>query len=64
MDAASDTVSSAQNLFFSLISAAGVYSLAEQQTWQTEAGLAPLAVTRFLSTPLVQVTAVKRRVHP
>ncbi|MGH7436498.1 MAG: methyltransferase [Polyangiaceae bacterium] len=54
-----DAVSSAQNLFFSTMSAGGVYSIAEQQGWQREAGLEPLAVTRFLSTPLVQVSARK-----
>jgi SAM-dependent methyltransferase len=54
-----DAVSSAQNLFFSAVSAGGVYSIAEQQGWQREAGLEPVAVTRFLSTPLVQVSARK-----
>jgi SAM-dependent methyltransferase len=54
-----DAVSSAQNLFFSTLSAGGVYSIAEQQQWQREAGLEPAAITRFLSTPLVQVCARK-----
>jgi SAM-dependent methyltransferase len=61
MSASSDTVSSAQNLFFSLLSAAGVYSVAETQAWQSAAGLAPLAVQRFLSSPLVRIAAVKPR---
>lgn len=59
LGAASDMLGSVQNLFFSLTSAAGVYSLEEEQDWQKAAGLEPLRVTRFLSSPLVQVTAVK-----
>jgi SAM-dependent methyltransferase len=57
--ARSDTVSSAQNLFFSLLSAAGVYSVREEQAWLTAAGLTLLPVVRFLSTPLVLVAATR-----
>jgi SAM-dependent methyltransferase len=59
LGADSDTLSSAQNLFFSLTSAAGVHSLAEQQEWQRQAGLRQTKVIRFVTTPLVQIVATK-----
>jgi SAM-dependent methyltransferase len=55
----SDTLSSAQNLFFSLISSAGVHALEEEQDWQRQAGLQPLKVVRLVASPLIQVVAVK-----
>lgn len=59
IDAASDTLSSVQNLFFSVTSTAGVHSLETQRAWQHDAGLHALDVIRFVRTPLVQVVAVK-----
>lgn len=59
IDSASDTLSSVQNLFFSVTSRCGVHSLETQQAWQREAGLAPRGVVRFMTSPLVQVVAVK-----
>jgi SAM-dependent methyltransferase len=55
----SDTLSSVQNLFFSLTSTSGVHSLDEEQQWQRRAGLRPTKVLRFVSSPLVQVVAIK-----
>jgi SAM-dependent methyltransferase len=59
VDDASDTLSSVQNLFFSLTSASGTHSLDEEQTWQRQAGLRPTKVIRFLGSPMVQVVATK-----
>ncbi len=48
-----------QNLFFSVLSAAGTSSCDEERSWQSDAGLVAHKVIRFVSSPLTQVVAAK-----